>query len=124
MIVIDSSALIAVVKREPGKARVVDALSQSLVSAVVLVETLSKLRLLGYDSEEAYTGFIAAGLSVQIFDESQMPAVLSLAALADRGISLADRVCLGLALDRNLPVLTGDRAWIALGLPLDIQLFR
>jgi len=45
-------------------------------------------------------------------------------ALSRRKVSFADRVCLGLGLDRQLPVLTGDRAWANLGLPLQIELIR
>jgi PIN domain nuclease of toxin-antitoxin system len=41
-----------------------------------------------------------------------------------RGLSLADRACLSLGLRLNLPVLTCDRAWVGLALPLEIQLLR
>lgn len=41
-----------------------------------------------------------------------------------RSSALADRACLALALDRDLPVLTADRVWTQLGLPLDIRLIR
>jgi ribonuclease VapC len=41
-----------------------------------------------------------------------------------RGLSLADRACLSLALQLGLPVLTGDRIWAELALPLQIQLLR
>jgi PIN domain nuclease of toxin-antitoxin system len=40
------------------------------------------------------------------------------------GLSLADRVCLALGIDRNLPVVTGDRAWASAGLPVELVLFR
>jgi PIN domain nuclease of toxin-antitoxin system len=40
------------------------------------------------------------------------------------GASLADRFCLGLALSRNLPVVTTDKPWDRLGLPLDIRQLR
>jgi ribonuclease VapC len=39
-------------------------------------------------------------------------------------LSLADRACLSLALRLNLPVLTCDRIWAELTLPLRIQLLR
>jgi ribonuclease VapC len=41
-----------------------------------------------------------------------------------RGLSLADRAYLSLGLRLNLPVLTCDRAWAGLALPLEIQLLR
>jgi ribonuclease VapC len=40
------------------------------------------------------------------------------------GLSLGDRACLSLGLRLNLPVLTCDRVWAELGLPLTIQLLR
>jgi PIN domain nuclease of toxin-antitoxin system len=39
-------------------------------------------------------------------------------------MSLVDRACLSLGLRLNLPVLTCDRAWSGLALPLENQLLR
>lgn len=38
--------------------------------------------------------------------------------------SLADRVCLALAIDRGLPVVTADRKWAELDLGIDIRMIR
>jgi len=40
------------------------------------------------------------------------------------GLSLADRACLALAISRDLPVITADRAWARLGLPVEVVLTR
>lgn len=123
-IVVDSSALIAFVKDEPGADVVQEALSDAMVSAVIFAECLSKLANQGYDADTARTRFLTAGLIVQPLALQDVERVLSLHALALRGVSLADRVCLALALDRGVPVLTGDRVWADLGLMLEVRLIR
>jgi ribonuclease VapC len=40
------------------------------------------------------------------------------------GLSFADRACLALGQMRNLPVITGDRNWLKLQLPVERILFR
>ena len=40
------------------------------------------------------------------------------------GLSLGDRACLSHALSRGLPVLTADKEWKKLDLPLDSRLIR
>jgi len=124
MIVVDSSALIALVRQEPGAARVAAALSEAMVSAVILAESLSKLAALGYDADEIRSQFAGAGLKVEAFGADDVSTVVGLQELAKRRVSLADRSCLALALNRGLPVLTGDRNWADLGLPLKIELIR
>ena len=42
----------------------------------------------------------------------------------NHGLSLADRACLALAMDKTLPVLTADRAWSELDLDIEIQVIR
>jgi ribonuclease VapC len=124
MIVIDSSALIALVRDEPGADRVAAAIGDAAVSAVILAECLSKLAGFGFDPDAVRSRFSMAGLSVQGFDLADVAAVVALRRLSKQGVSLADRFCLALALDRDLPVLTGDRDWADLGLPLQIELIR
>ena len=41
-----------------------------------------------------------------------------------KGLSLADRACLASAQHMAIPVLTTDRAWAKLGLPLDVRVIR
>lgn len=41
-----------------------------------------------------------------------------------QGISLGDAACLAAAEILRLPVLTADRAWAGLGLPVEVRLLR
>lgn len=123
-IVIDSSALIAFVKREPGAARVGGLLDGGLVSSVIFAESLSKMAVMGYDAEAARRDFLDAGLRVDDFTLSSVGSVVALHPLSRMRVSFADRVCLALAMTRKLPVLTGDRQWVGLGLPLEFELIR
>lgn len=40
------------------------------------------------------------------------------------GLSLADRACLALAMNKNVPALTADRVWHKLKLDMETQLVR
>lgn len=40
------------------------------------------------------------------------------------GLSLADRACLALALEKKLPVLTADQSWSQLDIDVEVQLIR
>lgn len=40
------------------------------------------------------------------------------------GLGIADRACLALAKTLDLPVLTADRAWAEVALPVDVQMIR
>ncbi len=42
----------------------------------------------------------------------------------NRGLSLADRACLALALDKGWPVMTADRAWAGLDIDVEVEMIR
>lgn len=100
-----------------------DYLIMSTVNVCEAVQTLIKD---GFD-EDVSLGLVRR-LPVEI-----VPADLAAAERAallfkptrKRGLSLGDRFCLALALQRSLPVLTGDRAWAELDIEnLDVRLIR
>jgi PIN domain nuclease of toxin-antitoxin system len=41
-----------------------------------------------------------------------------------QGISLGDRFCLAFAMERKAPVLTTDKPWKSLGLPIELRFLR
>lgn len=110
--VLDASAILAALFREPG-ADVVEAhIDQAIVSAVNLSEVAAKLADRGVSSRDVEALLGALGLPVRAFDASE---ALAAASLRERtrshGLSLGDRACLALGRSESLPVITADRAW-------------
>ena len=123
-VVIDSSALLALVKREPGADRVLEVMRDAVASPVILAECLGKAGRFGYDIAATEAMFMAAGLRLSEIEIADIRLVAQLHARPDRNISLADRFCLALAMRLSLPLVTGDRPWAALGLPIDLRFIR
>ena len=124
MSVLDASALLALLFKEPGHESVAVAADAALVSTVNLAEVLTRFVRDGHPVD-AVLGYLEIYAIEWIpFDDIQAADVAALWPQRQAGLSSADRACLALALDRNLPVLTADRVWTELGLPLDIRLIR
>jgi PIN domain nuclease of toxin-antitoxin system len=110
--VLDSSAVIALVRREPGWEKVQAALEQSVLSAVNLTESMTKLIRQGGEPRVVERLLKALDLEVLPWDEELAWAGRDLCPLAwTHGISFADRACLTLARHLGLTALTGDAAW-------------
>lgn len=116
--VLDASALLALLKGEPGAERVAEALEQgAYLSAVNLAEVLSKLADWGEDPAEAQArmaqvGLLGAAVEVLPFTGEDALEVARLRALTRAyGLSFGDRACLALARRLGLPALTAERAW-------------
>ena len=119
--VIDASAALAHLLDEAGGDRVIPHLKDGLISAVNLSEVVTRLIRAGADPMRAdYLGW-----TVVDHDADLAHATGRLwPRTAHLGLSLADRACLALAQREGLPVLTGDRAWAALDLGVDVVLIR
>ncbi len=119
--ILDASALIAWLGGESGAALVEPLLPRSLVSALNWSETLETLAEFGVDRDEARA--VLPMIEVVPFSEPQ--AVLAAAmrpTTRSLGLSLADRACLSLAMLRNCPIYTADRAWAGLDIGVDVKL--
>jgi ribonuclease VapC len=118
---LDASAVIALLKDEPGAAVVIAALEGSTISAVNLTEVLGKL-LPG--NERAGTALDMLNIPVLPFTDREAAAAGRLLNTHRGVLSLGDAACLATAHAHSLPVLTADRAWTALDIGLDIRLIR
>ncbi len=120
-LLLDASAVIALLKDEPGGAVVAAGLEGSAMSAVNLAEVLGKLL---HANDRAREAVAMLDIPVLPFDATAADGAATLLR-AHRGVlSLGDAACLATAQAHRLPVLTADRAWAALDLGLDIRLIR
>ena len=109
--VLDASAAIAVLKREPGAEAVLARLPGGAICAVNFSEVLAKVLEDG-DDPGAARRVHGLGLEVHPFDAARARRAALLRPPTRRlGLSLGDRACLSLGLALGLPVVTADRAW-------------
>ncbi|MBA3474833.1 MAG: type II toxin-antitoxin system VapC family toxin [Rubrobacter sp.] len=124
-IVFDTSALLALLNREPGHEEVARTIPQAVVSTVNLSEVVAKLvesSMPGEAIREALDGLV---LKVHAFERDlAYESGLLRTATRSRGLSLGDRACLALGHRLNLPVLTTDRVWEGLEVGVEVRLAR
>lgn len=122
MKVLDSSAVLAFLLGENGGDVARSAFSTGAISAVNFCEVLSRYAKAGVAPADAAPHVAGLGMSVEPFTAEQ--AVIA-AEIYDRTrLSLGDRACVALAKTLNAPVLTGDRIWATLSLPVPVELIR
>ncbi len=124
-IVLDSSAVVAMLLDEPGASMVSERVSSALISAVNMAEVISKLSDEQFSQDQ--TGIILNDLKLEVipFDSNQaMTCGLLRTKTRHRGLSLGDRACLALAIQENATVLTADRIWAGLDIGVKIKLIR
>ena len=124
-VVLDASALLALVNQEPGQDVVAELLSRSLVSAVNASELVAKLTDQGMPEDEIQEVLAALNLTVVPFDGGQGLVAGYLRPMTKHlGLSLGDRACLALGLQTPRPVVTADKAWAKLELGIEIRVIR
>lgn len=124
-VVLDTSAILAVINEEPGAENVFPTLDHAIINAVTLAEVITKLADWGMSEEGARDMLDEFGMGVVPFDEEQ--AYLAGMMRPDTrmfGLSLGDRACLALGIVMGLPVITADRNWARVSLDLDLRLIR
>lgn len=125
MIVLDASALLAFLFREPGHETVAPYLEDCCISAVNLAEVLGRFARDGHDVESALGVIAATEIVIVPFEASDAAeAAELLPATLGRGLSLGDRACLAVARSRALPALTADHDWEGLRVGVDVRLVR
>ena len=126
-VVLDASAVLAVILEEPGAEVVVEALrSGTVMSAVNVAEVASRLHQDGWTESEAAFVFDNLGIEVLPFDREVALMSGRYRTLTSRlGLRLGDRACLATGRVEECPVLTADRSWLKIGIAgLDIRTIR
>jgi ribonuclease VapC len=123
--VLDASALLAFLLNEPGGSKVAAVITRSCISAVNLGEVISKMVQYGRPLDAVAYQIERLQIPVIPFDAEQAKVLASLwKASRAAGLSLADRACLGLGMQRQLPVMTTDRQWLKADVGAKVELIR
>lgn len=112
LVVLDASAVLALLFEEPGAEMVRAHLRTGVLGAANLAEVLAKLSDHGLPAVEAVRAVAILGLEVAPMTEAQAGHSAGLRPVTRAaGLSLGDRACLALAAELNAPALTADHAW-------------
>jgi ribonuclease VapC len=124
--VLDASAILALIHNEPGADEVAEALPGAVLGTVNLAEVVGKLVDANLDPTRLRALLSATGVTIEplLAEDAELAGALR-SLDGGRMLSLGDRCCLALTV-RNAPaeVLTADRAWAGIDLPIRVRLLR
>jgi ribonuclease VapC len=124
-VVFDASALMALLREEPGGKTVEGYLNRAIISTVNLSEVIAKLIKHGMPEKVAIDIVSSLGLRIVDFDQDMAYRTAALITVTLKaGLSLGDRACLAMAQKLKLPAITADKTWGKLDLSCDIKLVR
>lgn len=124
-VILDASALLAVLRAEPGVELVEQRLEGASIGAVNLSEVVAKLSADGAPEAAIRSAIARLELAVRAFDEEQAYAAGMLRGSTRKlGFSFGDRACLALAHLSQATALTAHRSWSRLELDVAIEVIR
>jgi ribonuclease VapC len=125
-IVLDASAVLAVLNQERGAERLTpELLSGAVVSTVNLAEVQSKLVSRGVSSHDAWEATLSVVSEIVPFSHEQARLTGDLVVQTrPLGLALGDRACLALGISLRAPVYTADASWSKLKVAVRIHVIR
>jgi len=125
-IVLDASAILAVIHGEPGADRLTSSLlARAVCSTVNLAEVTAILVSRGWSEADAWEDATSPVRDAIAFTEEHAKLSAGLVQLTrPLGLSLGDRACLALGLSLGVAVYTTDKSWTKLNLPIRVHVIR
>jgi ribonuclease VapC len=113
VVVLDASALLALLKRETGAEIVEASLEHAVIGAVNLGEAAQIQYLYGWNRQDFETAIDLTEISVEPVSQQVALDAADFRELARKnGISQADCLCLALAKTKGAVAITADRDWL------------
>jgi PIN domain nuclease of toxin-antitoxin system len=122
-VVLDASAILALLQEEPGADEVESLLDGASMSSVNLSEVIQKGEQHDVNTEGLEYDLEALGIEFRDFDVAAARPTAELWSKGS-GLSLGDRACLSLAISLQVPAVTADARWSALEVPIDVRVVR
>ena len=122
-VVLDASAVLALLQEEQGADEVEGLLDGASMSCVNLSEVIQKAEQHGVETEGLEYHLEALGIEFRDFDVSAARPTAELWS-AGSGLSLGDRACLALAETTGTTAVTTDVRWADGGLSIDVRVVR
>jgi PIN domain nuclease of toxin-antitoxin system len=124
-VVLDASALLALLHAEPGADVVEAAVDRAAISTVNWAEVQQRWLARGLDATGLRDGVEALKTEIVPFTAEDADWAAELwTTTRSRGLSLGDRACLALAHRLGRPALTADRAWLDLDVGVTVEAIR
>lgn len=123
--ILDASALLALLQDEPGADKVQAILHRAIINTINWSEVIQKLSVHDPDAADIRAEMELTGLKITPLTIDQAEVCANLwAQTKPFGLSLADRACIATGIDRKIEVMTTDKVWQDLELPITIHVIR
>jgi PIN domain nuclease of toxin-antitoxin system len=111
-VVLDASALLALIQNEPGADVIRALLKRAVMSTINVAEVLTALQRVEIQPKDAIVSICDVIQGIIPFDVEQAQCTAELQPyVRHKGLSLGDRACIALGQKLQVPVYTADKIW-------------